>query len=137
MQLPAGLKPGGHAIAATYRGTVGVARSSGCGRVTVTKAKPKIVATLARKSISRAQHARVRVLATIPNATPGSYAVGRIVVRDGGRVVKRLALRQAAKGRLTVTLPLLAKGRHAITIRLQGTALQVAAVSGDRTLRVR
>jgi hypothetical protein len=137
VNLPSGLQPGRYAVTAAYGGTDGIAASSGTTSLSVTKATPRVAATLARSSIKNSQRARLRVVVTIPGATTGVHALGRIVVRDGAKVIARSTLRSSANGKVTVVLPRLKKGKHRIRVTLAATSSQVTARSARRTLHVR
>ncbi|WP_278256117.1 Ig-like domain-containing protein [Nocardioides convexus] len=56
---------------------------------------------------------------------------------DGAKVIKRVTLKAANLGRLTVTLPRLAKGTHKIRVLYSGNGYVARSASAYSTLIVK
>jgi hypothetical protein len=132
--LPPALKPGAHPVTATYAGDAATEASSGSGAVRIAKAHPRVSLKLAKKKVPAGSRAVVKVVATIPGGLVP--ATGRLVIRDGRKVVATKRLTATSKGAVSIRLPRLAKGKHRLTATLAASAVQVAASSGRSTLRV-
>jgi hypothetical protein len=130
--LPRTLAAGRHSLTATFvpRGSAVRGGTSAPVVVDVTKARSTTRVT-APKRVREGKRARLAVRVAVPGvAAPNA----RLVVRDGKRVVARVALKA---GRATVRLPRLAKGRHRITVSYAGTANVAGSTSAVRVVRVR
>ena len=64
-------------------------------------------------------------------------AYGKVVVRDGTKVIATRTLKPGHRGKLTVTLPKLKNGKHRIRVTLAGNAVQTARTTPVKRLTVR
>jgi hypothetical protein len=133
--LPPALKPGKHPVTAAYAGDATTQASSGSATVRVTKAHPRVSLKLAKKKVSAGSRCLVRVVATIPGGLVP--ATGKVVIRDGRKVVATKRLTAASKGKVSIRLPRLTKGKHRLIATLLASPVHVAASSRRSTLRVR
>ncbi len=83
------------------------------------------VSTKAKKRIAAHQRAKVKVTVALP-ALPGTPATGKVVIRDGGKLVASGVM---TKGTITVTLPRLAPGKHRLKVVYQGDSATVRSVA--------
>ncbi|WP_211349905.1 glycoside hydrolase family 2 TIM barrel-domain containing protein [Rarobacter faecitabidus] len=97
--------------------------------ITVTKTKPKVKVTIKKSTASRILKVKVKVTA------PGLSRAGKVIVKDGKKVIKRVKVK--ASGTKAVTVKLRAGiGKHKVTVTFKGNkALKKA--SQKRTVRLR
>lgn len=133
--LPPSLGPGSRPVRATYDGVVATTR------VTVTKADAAVRIGLPVKKVSAGTAARVRVRVLIRGAAAGSWsgrwAVGRIVVREGSRVLAVGTLSATDTGVEVLRLPRLAPGRHYLEVTYAGSSAVAPGSAGPARLTVR
>lgn len=122
MRIPA-LSPGQHRLTVSYTGDADTAPSSGALIVTV----PRVASTTSARATPRPGR-RARVIVAVSASTP---ATGRVVVREGNKVVARGVLRS---GRAVVKTGPLAKGRHTLRVLYAGSSSVAPSAS---TVRVR
>ena len=105
---PTALKPGSHALKATYAGTADIAAgSSAAGTLKVAKATAKASNRLAAAKIK----ARAKGKLTVTVTSTGVVPTGTVTVFDGR---KKIATGTLRGGKVVVTLPKLKKGTHKI-----------------------
>lgn len=132
---PAGIVPGSYAVQARFLGAGRLAASAGSDSLRITKAAPSVRAELAKKKVRRTARARLAVVATVPGSS--LRAAGKIVVRDGRKVILRATLKPNASGTTRVRLPRLARGTHRLTVTVKADPRLRSAVSKPVVLRVR
>jgi hypothetical protein len=93
-----------------------------------------VVLRLPHRRVPPRARAVVQVVATIPGGRVA--ATGRVVVRDGRKVVAARRLTAARKGTLSLRLPRMGTGHHRLLATLAPSGLHVAARSARRTLRI-
>ena len=128
LRVPATLAAGRHVLTAEYAGSSTHAGATS-PPTTVTVARAARAASSVRGTVRRSGRA-VLVRAAVRSTTT---ATGTVEVLDGRRVVRRLGLGAAARGRVSTTLRGLRPGRHAITVRYLGSSTVAAS---SRTFRV-
>lgn len=131
---PAGVVPGSYVLRAQFTGE-GLEPSSDSDTLRVTKATPSVKAKLPKKQVRANKRAKLAVTATLPGSN--LRATGKVVVRDGGKVVLRANLKPNAKGKTVLRLPRLARGSHRITVKVVANPRLRATTSKAVVLRVR
>jgi len=130
---PRTLPPGVHVLSAGFAGNARVLASQDTRSLTVTKAVPRVTATVRRaKRLTVAVRGRMDVTvraAGVPR--PG----GRIVVRDDGRKVG--TARVAADGTATIRLSRLRAGKRTLTVTYSGTSFVAPGPVATVKVRVR
>jgi hypothetical protein len=132
---PAGIVPGSYAVQVRFLGAGRLAASAGSDSLRITKATPSVRAKLPKKTVRRAARARLAVVATVPGSS--LRATGKIVVRDGRKVILRATLKPNASGTTRVRLPRLARGNHRLTVTVKADPRLRSATSKPVVLRVR
>ena len=120
------LRPGTHALTATYAGDGSHAPSSDVVRVQVGKATSRLQVAPIESRVAAGRRARLVVRLT-SDVTPR----GELVVTEKGRTVLH---RAARSGRARVVLPALSRGRHVLKVRYTGS--DVVSSSKTRTVVV-
>jgi len=134
--LPADLRPGTRTVTASYAGATGITGSVASTSHRVAKASPKVSFRFAKSTVKTSQRAKVTVAASIPGAAR-LRPYGKVVVRDGTKVIATRTLKPGHRGKLTVTLPKLKNGKHRIRVTLAGNAVQTARTTPVKRLTVR
>jgi hypothetical protein len=135
-RLTARLAPGSHVLTAEVRAGEDLAAATATLRVV--KAVAKVTAKAGRTATS----GRAKVRVTVALAAGQARITGRIVVKDGGKVVARAAIKSAkatsAKASVTITLPKVrASGKHRLTLVYRGNTHIARAKAVGTTLTIR
>lgn len=89
--------------------------------------------TLAKKRVKKGSRVKVTVRVNVAGM---KSPTGKVVIRDGKKVIKRVTVKTSHKGTVTVKLPKLKVGKHKISVRYAGTGRVKASSSKTVTLRV-
>lgn len=130
------LAPGTHTLTVVYGGTAQTLSSQTTRAIKILPAPSVTVGKLSATTITRTTYPKItaRVAAT---GVPVAYLTGTFTVYDGAKVLKRVTLKAANAGKLTVTLPRLAKGTHKIRVLYSGNGYVTRSASPYYTLIVK
>lgn len=130
------LAPGTHTLSVTYGGTAQTLPSQTTRAIRILQAPSVTYGKLAATTIKRTTYPKItaRVAAT---SVPVAYLTGTFTVYDGAKIIKRVTLKAANLGKLTVTLPRLAKGTHKIRVLYSGNGYVARSASAYSTLIVK
>jgi hypothetical protein len=86
------------------------------GSDSVEKAASTTTAKLKNAPVTKSEHAKIRVKVR----TGGEAASGKVIAKEGKKVLKKATLNDNDNGNKTLRLPLLSKGIHKIVIKYKG-----------------
>ena len=130
------LAPGTHALTVAFSGTADAAASQGSVSVKVVAAKSTTTGRLVAAKIKRTTAPKIAVQVTAPGV-PTASLTGSLTVYDGSKVIKRVTLSAANRGRLTITLPKRKAGIHRIKVVFGGNPKVAASTSATVKLVVK
>ena len=126
---PTALAVGRSELVATYAGSTTVAGSTSPARtLTITKEPSHTRLVLSTATVRLGHEQAARLVVRVAPQFPGTVLVGRVEVREGGRVLCAAAL---VHGAATCTLGAreLAKGAHLLSAMFAGDAIATASTS--------
>lgn len=134
-ELPATLAAGDHALHATWSPAApGAPTVSADATYRVTRQRPALAERVDRRRLARGATVRIRVRLS---AVGPVARTGRVVVRDGRRVVGRLTLGPTGASTRALRIRLTRPGKHRLTATFGGNADLAAVRSPTLTVRVR
>lgn len=123
---------GSHALTVSYAGSTSLNASSSTPKsVLVGKAVGHVANGLSPKSIKHTKKAKLTVTVTATGVTP----TGTVTIYDGTKVIGKVSLTAAKKGKFTFTLPKLKKGSHKIHAVYGGSSTVGSAKGATVTLK--
>ncbi|GAA3665690.1 hypothetical protein GCM10022237_27180 [Nocardioides ginsengisoli] len=134
--LPASLGVGAHHVHATWDPAEPSAPTvSTDATLQVTRARPSVVLVPVRRAVARAKALRVRIGLTVAGTAPRT---GTVVLKDGRKVLARVALRVGDGGSRVVKVRLGTRiGKHRLVAVYRGSAVLTGARSAPAVVRVR